>query len=237
MSLLVLKYAFAALIHSNILFSLQIYLGPSIHSKHALFNLISPSNLQCQVFFSSNVPLHFESTQIIPFSNQMEHYAYKPLKSNHPQLKCAVDSQTIQIMLSSRQMAHCTLEPLKSCPLQLKCIFAPLKPFKSNLLQDKWDIAPSNHLEWALLSSNVSLHCQYTQTTFNTLIYAQLHSTNSNQDSIASNIYSSRTNIQCNTYNLWMCTCTPIMLKISKIPNLQLMFQTSTNAPPMWSTP
>ena len=133
MSLLVLKYAFAALIHTNILFSLQIYLGPSIHSKHALFNLISPSNLQCQVFFSSNVPLHFESTQIIPFSNQMEHYAYKPLKSNHPQLKCAVDSQTIQIMLSSRQMAHCTLEPLKSCPLQLKCIFAPLK--HSNHLQ------------------------------------------------------------------------------------------------------
>ena len=44
-----------------------------------------------------------------------------------------------------------------------------------------------------------------------------MHSTNSNQHSVASNMHSSITNTPINTYNLKMCICTPMMLQFSSL--------------------
>lgn len=105
-----------------------------------------------------------------------------------------------------------------------------LNPFKSYSLQDKRDIASSNHLNQVLLNSNVFLHRQYNKISFKTLEYAQLHSTNSNQNSITSNMYLSITNIECKTYNLQMWIWTPTMLKISKVPtNVPNVHQCTSN--------
>jgi len=75
-------------------------------------------------------------------------------------------------------------------------------------------------------TSNHSIKSSSTQITFNTLKDAQMHSTVSNHHPNASNIYSSITKIQINTYNLQLCTCTHPMLHrdtpTQNVPHFQM---------------
>jgi hypothetical protein len=95
-----------------------------------------------------------------------------------------------------------------------------------------------NTLKCARLHLTTSNHVS-TQITFNILKDAQIHLTNSNHHPNASNMHSSITITQSNTYNLQMCICTPTMLQSLNIQASKhhLMLQTCTNAPPTQSTP
>jgi hypothetical protein len=126
--------------------------------------------------------------------------------------------QTTQINPSSTQICFSNLKPSNQTPLQIKCDFA-----NSDHLDDI--LFNSNALNVHNMQSTTSNHIFLNSNGLNTFRYAQIHSTNSNHNSIASNMHSSITSTQINNIqppSVHLCT--------DNAPNLQ-HHQSSASAP------